>query len=138
MVFKINSAELANEKYLGKIYTKLGLVTSGIDLLIDCTKIANNSKYSEEKKNQEITKKLAGDATSTYAGLKGAKYISKLISILKKRTPNGIVCGFAIDCALFYYLGKTSDDITEELLQKYLIFLNKYIIYYPINKVLYS
>ena len=109
---------MANERYLGKIYTKLGLVTSGIDLLIDCTKIANNSKYSEEKKNQEIAKKFAGAATSTYAGFKWAKYISKLISILKKRTPIGIVCGFVIDCVLSYYLGKTSDDITEELLQK--------------------
>ncbi len=71
-----------------------------------------------KKKGQEITKKLGGAATSTAFGIKAAKYIAKGIKILRSKTGIGIIGGFALDCIFSYLLGKSTDDLTEDLLQK--------------------
>ena len=62
---KINVKQLGTESYLKKIYGNFGLAATGIDLFVDCVKIARDNKMSDEKKGQEITKKLGGAATST-------------------------------------------------------------------------
>ena len=80
---------------------------------------------SDEKKTQEITKKVIGAGTSTAVGLKCAKYIGKFITALRKTTPLPIIGGFFLDCVLSYYLGKTTDDITEELIPKAFDCFNK-------------
>ena len=89
------------------------MAATGIDLFLDC-KIAKNNKYSDEKKGQEITKKVAGALTFTAVGLKAAKYVTKVIKIFGVT----IIGGFALDCFLSYMIGKTTDDLTEELIQK--------------------
>ena len=115
---KINVKQLGTESYLKKIYGNFGLAATGIDLFVDCVKIARDNKISDEKKGQEITKKLGGAATSTAVGIKAAKYIAKGIKILRSTTGIGIIGGFALDCIFSYLLGKTTDDLTEDLLQK--------------------
>ena len=40
---KINSNQLSNERYLKNIYGKLGLAAAGIDLFVDCLKIAKKA-----------------------------------------------------------------------------------------------
>ena len=121
---KINSSQLANEAYLRKIYAKLGLVATSIDVLVDCIKIAKNDNFSDQQKGQEITKKIVGNATATAVGMKSAKLLAKFIKICRKTNLVSIVAGFALDCILSYYLGKTTDDITEELLQKAFDYFN--------------
>ena len=124
-VCKINSKQLTNQAYISKIYVKFGIASTGIDLYVDCMKIVDNKNYSDEKKTQEITKKVIGAGTSTAVGLKCAKYIGKFITALRKTTPLPIIGGFFLDCVLSYYLGKTTDDITEELIQKAFDCFNK-------------
>ena len=121
---KINSSQLSTESYLKKIYGKFGLAATGIDWFVDCIKISRNDKFSEEKKVQEISKKVAGAATSTAVGIKATKYITKIIKILRSTTGLTVIGGFALDCLFSYYLGKTTDDLTEELIQKIIDYIN--------------
>ena len=118
MTCKINAKQLSNEVYLKKIYAKLGLAATAIDVLADSIKIANNDDYSDQQKTQEITKKIAGNAASTASGFKVSKYIAKVIKILRKTNLISIIGGFALDIVLSYYIGQTTDEITENLLQK--------------------
>ena len=115
---KINAKQLSNEAYIKKIYAKLGLAATTIDVLADCIKIAKNDHYSDQQKNQEISKKIIGNVTSTAVGMKTGKYVTKLIKILRSSNLITVVAGFAIDIVLSYYIGQTTDDLTEELLQK--------------------
>ena len=115
---KINSNQLSNERYLKNIYGKLGLAAAGIDLFIDCLKIAKNNNMSDKKKEQEITKKVSGTVTATVVGYKTAKYVTKLIKILRSSSGLSIIGGFALDIVLSYLIGKTTDDVTELLKQK--------------------
>ncbi len=115
---KINSSQLGNESYLKNIYGKLGLAATGIDLFVDCLKIAKNNKMSDKKKEQEITKKVAGTVTATVVGIKTAKYVAKVIKILRSSNGLTVIGGFALDCFLSYSIGKTTDDVTEILIQK--------------------
>ena len=115
---KINSKQLSNEAYLKKIYAKFGLAATAVDVLADCINIAQNDSYSDQKKGQEITKKIAGNAAGTAVGAKLAKYIPKLIKIMRSCNLITIIGGFALDVVLSYFIGQTTDDVTEALIQK--------------------
>ena len=69
-------------------------------------------------KKKDKTKKIAGNAAGTAVGAKLAKYIPKLIKIMRSCNLITIIGGFALDVVLSYFIGQTTDDVTEALIQK--------------------
>ena len=55
---KINSSQLANEAYLRKIYAKLGLVATSIDVLVDCINSLKMIIFPINKKVKKLLRKL--------------------------------------------------------------------------------
>ena len=70
------------------------------------------------KKRTRNNKKIRRSSNINCRWIKAAKYIAKGIKILRSTTGIGIIGGFALDCIFSYLLGKTTDDLTEDLLQK--------------------
>lgn len=78
---KLNSAQIADQKFIEKIYIKFGILTSSLQCFINCLQIINDNNFSVEDKFREVSKNVAG---TYWLNMEVLKHLNQLENYQRK------------------------------------------------------